>query len=106
MAEDEGPVSLQLFGDDADIFRRVVEDLGEELAAYRALDINMGCPAPKIVKTGAGSALLKTPEKARTIIEACVEASPIPSPSKSARALTRARRRNGNRKNRRSRRRK
>ena len=78
VAPDEGPVSLQLFGDDADIFRRVVEDLGEELATYRALDINMGCPAPKIVKTGAGSALLKTPEKARAIIEACVEASPIP----------------------------
>lgn len=78
VAEDEAPVSLQLFGDDADIFRRVVEDLGEELAAYRALDINMGCPAPKIVKTGAGSALLKTPDKAEAIIKACVEASPIP----------------------------
>ena len=37
-----------------------------------------GCPAPKIVKTGAGSALLKTPDKARAILEACVEASPIP----------------------------
>ena len=38
----------------------------------------MGCPAPKIVKTGAGSALLKTPDKARAILEACVETSPIP----------------------------
>lgn len=78
VAEDEAPVSLQLFGDDADTFRRVVEDLGEELVPFRALDINMGCPAPKIVKTGAGSALLKTPEKAEAIIKACVEASPIP----------------------------
>lgn len=78
VAEDEAPVSLQLFGDEAAIFRAVVEDLGDELKIYRSLDINMGCPAPKIVKTGAGSALLKTPEKARAILEACVEASPIP----------------------------
>lgn len=78
VAEDEAPVSLQLFGDEAAIFRAVVEDLGDELKSYRSLDINMGCPAPKIVKTGAGSALLKTPDKARAILEACVEASPIP----------------------------
>lgn len=67
VAEDEAPVSLQLFGDEAAIFRAVVEDLGDELKSYRSLDINMGCPAPKIVKTGAGSALLKTPDKARAI---------------------------------------
>lgn len=78
VAQDEAPVSLQLFGDEADIFRAVLEDLGDELNIYRSLDINMGCPAPKIVKTGAGSALLKTPDKARAILEACVETSPIP----------------------------
>lgn len=78
VAEDEAPVSLQLFGDEAAIFRAVVEDLGDELKSYRSLDINMGCPAPKIVKTGAGSALLKTPEKARAILTTCVEYSPIP----------------------------
>lgn len=78
VAKDEAPVSLQLFGDEADIFRAVVEDLGDELKIYRSLDINMGCPAPKIVKTGAGSALLKTPEKAAAILEVCVETSPIP----------------------------
>lgn len=78
VAENEAPVSLQLFGDEADIFRAVLKDLGDELNIYRSLDINMGCPAPKIVKTGAGSALLKTPEKAAAILEACVETSPIP----------------------------
>ena len=78
VAKDEAPVSLQLFGDEAEIFRAVVEDLGDELKIYRSLDINMGCPAPKIVKTGAGSALLKTPDKARAILGACVETSPIP----------------------------
>lgn len=78
VAEDEAPVSLQLFGDEAEIFRTVLRDLGDELKIYRSLDINMGCPAPKIVKTGAGSALLKTPEKARAVLEACVENSPIP----------------------------
>ena len=78
VAQDEAPVSLQLFGDEADIFRAVLKDLGDELKIYRSLDINMGCPAPKIVKTGAGSALLKTPDKARAILEACVETAPIP----------------------------
>ena len=78
VAENEAPVNLQLFGDDAAIFQEVIEDLGDELKSFRALDINMGCPAPKIVKTGAGSALLKTPEKAEAIIKACVKASPIP----------------------------
>lgn len=78
VAKDEAPVSLQLFGDEAEIFRAVLKDLGDELNIYRSLDINMGCPAPKIVKTGAGSALLKTPEKAAAILEACVETSPIP----------------------------
>lgn len=78
VAKDEAPVSLQLFGDEAEIFRAVLKDLGDELNIYRSLDINMGCPAPKIVKTGAGSALLKTPEKAAAILEVCVETSPIP----------------------------
>lgn len=78
VAKDEAPVSLQLFGDEAEIFRAVLKDLGDELNIYRSLDINMGCPAPKIVKTGAGSALLKTPDKAAAILEACVETSPIP----------------------------
>lgn len=78
VAKDEAPVSLQLFGDEADIFRAVLKDLGDELKIYRSLDINMGCPAPKIVKTGSGSALLKTPDKAQAILEACVETSPIP----------------------------
>lgn len=78
VAADEAPVSLQLFGDEAEIFRAVLEELGDELKNYRTLDINMGCPAPKIVKTGAGSALLKTPEKAAAILKVCVESSPIP----------------------------
>lgn len=78
VAQDEAPVSLQLFGDEAEIFRAVLKDLGDELNIYRSLDINMGCPAPKIVKTGAGSALLKTPEKAAAILAVCVETSPIP----------------------------
>ncbi|MDY3119075.1 MAG: tRNA-dihydrouridine synthase [Peptoniphilus sp.] len=78
VGEDEAPVSLQLFGDDAAIFRAVIEELGDVLSIFRSVDVNMGCPAPKIVKTGAGSALLKTPEKAEAILKACVQASPIP----------------------------
>lgn len=75
----EAPVALQLFGDDADQFKEVIAKLAAEGALpYRAIDINMGCPAPKIVKTGSGSALLKDPERARKIIRAAVDASPLP----------------------------
>ncbi|CAC9926486.1 TIM-barrel protein, nifR3 family [Aedoeadaptatus coxii] len=78
VSPEEAPVSLQLFGDDGDQFASVIESLGDTLKAYRSIDINMGCPAPKIVKTGSGSALLKEPEKARNIIRASVQTSPVP----------------------------
>lgn len=78
VSPEEAPVSLQLFGDDGDQFASVIESLEDSLKVYRSIDINMGCPAPKIVKTGSGSALLKEPEKARKIIRASVKSSPVP----------------------------
>ena len=65
--ERERPVSLQLFGSDADIISEQAKRI-EELP-FDNLDINMGCPVPKIVNNGDGSALMKNPLLAGEIIE-------------------------------------
>ncbi len=66
-----GPVSIQLFGEDPDVMREaaaVVVACGAD-----AIDINMGCPVPKVRKTGAGAALLDDPELALAVARATVE---------------------------------
>ena len=67
-SEQERPMAAQLFGSDPDDMARGA------VSALRfspdVLDINMGCPVPKVVSTGAGSALMKTPELAARIVEA------------------------------------
>lgn len=63
----EHPVSLQLFGSDADIISEQAKRI-EELP-FDILDINMGCPVPKVVNNGDGSALMKNPILAGQIIE-------------------------------------
>ncbi len=66
-----GPVSIQLFGEDPTVMREaaaVVAELGAD-----AIDINMGCPVPKVRKTGAGAALLGAPELAVAVARAAVE---------------------------------
>lgn len=65
--ERERPVSLQLFGSDPDIISEQAKRI-EELP-FDILDINMGCPVPKIVNNGDGSALMKNPLLAGEIIE-------------------------------------
>ena len=61
---DEGPVSIQLFGSDPEVMR---EAAAIAAAAGPALiDLNMGCPVPKVLKTGAGAALLARPRAARS----------------------------------------
>ncbi len=69
----EGPVSIQLFGFDPEDFRFACAAILEDprLSQLTALDINMGCPVPKVVKTGAGSALMCEPERAVEIVKAC-----------------------------------
>lgn len=54
------PVSLQLFGSDPDIVADIAASL--EDGPYDIFDINMGCPVPKIVKNGEGSALMRNPK--------------------------------------------
>lgn len=57
--EEERPVSLQLFGSDADIMAEMAKRIEER--PFDILDINMGCPVPKVVNNGEGSALMKNP---------------------------------------------
>lgn len=64
--EREHPVSLQLFGSDAELMAEIAAQIEER--PFDILDINMGCPVPKVVNNGEGSALLKDKEKIRQII--------------------------------------
>ena len=68
---DEPPKAVQIFGSDPDIMRAACES--EDLAPFDLVDINMGCPMPKIVKNGEGSALLENLPLAEKVIFACVK---------------------------------
>ena len=77
----ETPCGVQLFGHDPAIVAETVARLFERLvtpAQVSVVDINMGCPAPKITSNGDGSALMRDPCLAGRIIEAAVNASPVP----------------------------
>lgn len=74
--EDERPCAIQIFGSDADIMSEVVPKVME--AKPDIIDINMGCPTPKIVNNGDGSALLRTPEKVGEIVRKVSDISPVP----------------------------
>ena len=66
--ENDRPVSMQIFGNEPEIMAYVVETIINDLKNVDILDINMGCPAPKIVKNGDGSALMKNPKLAGEIV--------------------------------------
>ena len=68
----ERPVSLQLFGSEPDTISEIAKRI-EELP-FAILDINMGCPVPKIVKNGEGSALMKNPKLVHEIVSKTVKA--------------------------------
>ena len=70
--ERELPVSLQLFGSDPDIISQIAQQIEER--PFDILDLNMGCPVPKIVNNGEGSALMKNPKLAGEIIEKTAKA--------------------------------
>ena len=69
---DEQPVSLQLFGSDPDIISEMAKQIEER--PFSILDINMGCPVPKVVNNGEGSALMKNPKLVEEIISKTVKA--------------------------------
>lgn len=81
----ESPVAIQVFGGDPAVMAeaaRVVQDAGADI-----VDINMGCPVPKIMKTGAGAALLADPSKGEAVVRAMVDAVDIPVSVKMRRGI-------------------
>jgi nifR3 family TIM-barrel protein len=73
---DEHPVSIQLFGHDAEVMKTAAEKAREAGAAL--IDINMGCPVRKVCKTGAGASLLEDPDRAVAIARGAIEGSGLP----------------------------
>jgi tRNA-dihydrouridine synthase B len=74
--EEERPVSIQIFGGDPEKMAaaaQIVESLGADI-----VDVNMGCPVPKIAKHNAGCSLMREPEHAATVIQAMAKAVTIP----------------------------
>ena len=69
---EEMPVSLQLFGSDPDIISEMAKQIEER--PFAVLDLNMGCPVPKVVNNGEGSALMKNPKLAAEILTKLVKA--------------------------------
>ena len=68
----EGPVSVQLFGSDPEIMAAIAAQIQD--GPYVAIDVNMGCPVPKIVNNHEGSALMKDPAQAEKVLTAMVKA--------------------------------
>lgn len=73
--EQEGVCAAQIFGSDPDILRAACEH--EKMSPFPIVDINMGCPVPKIYKNGEGSALLEDPLLAEKIVKECVKSGKI-----------------------------
>jgi nifR3 family TIM-barrel protein len=71
----EGVTAAQIFGNDPEIMRMACEH--EKLQPFPIVDINMGCPVPKIYKNGEGSALLENPALAEKIVQECVKSGKI-----------------------------
>ena len=74
--DEERPAAVQLFGSDAGIMGEIAEVVSE--GNCDLIDVNMGCPVPKIVNNGEGSALLKEPKKVEAILTAMVKRSKKP----------------------------
>lgn len=74
--EEERPAAVQLFGSDPEIMGEIAGQLSE--GAFDVIDVNMGCPVPKIVNNGEGSALMKEPKRVEAILAAMVKKSRKP----------------------------
>ena len=72
IAQDEHPIALQLFGSDPELISRMAQEIEER--PFDILDINMGCPVPKVVNNGEGSALMKRPDLVEAIVTKTVKA--------------------------------
>lgn len=74
--EAEHPIAIQMFGSAPNCFKAMTEYLNDHPTDM--IDINMGCPAPKIIKNGEGSALMKTPQLIETILKEVVSVAKKP----------------------------
>ncbi len=75
---EEGPTALQLFGQDPEIMHSAAAYVAEHVPQVDVIDLNMGCPVPKVCKTGAGAAMLKDPDTAVAVARAAREGSGKP----------------------------
>ncbi|HBK86401.1 MAG TPA: tRNA dihydrouridine synthase DusB [Firmicutes bacterium] len=75
--QEERPIAVQLFGSDPLAMHRAAS-LAYEISGCELIDINMGCPTPKIVRNGEGSALMQNIPLASEIVRAVVDAVPVP----------------------------
>ena len=76
MEDEVQPVSMQIFGSEPDVMAegaRIMQAHGAQI-----IDINMGCPVPKVVNNGEGSSLMRNPDLAAQIVEAMVKAVDVP----------------------------
>lgn len=74
--DEEHPIAIQIFGSEPEYMGRAAEILNSH--SNEILDINMGCPAPKVVKNGDGSALMKNPKLAEEVMKSVVKNSTKP----------------------------
>ena len=77
LPQEEMPAAVQLFGHEPEVMAEAAQ-MALEISGAQILDINMGCPVGKIVKSGDGSALMRTPELAARIIEAVCKSVSVP----------------------------
>lgn len=78
VSEEERPVAVQIFGNEPYIMAKICDSFFNNNDDICLVDINMGCPAPKIVRNGEGSALMKVPELAASIVREVKQASSKP----------------------------
>ncbi|MBQ7315284.1 MAG: tRNA dihydrouridine synthase DusB [Clostridia bacterium] len=78
--EEDAPCAVQIFGSEADTLARAAERLSQGADGVRpfAIDINMGCPVPKVFGNGEGSALMRDPAHIRALVHAVVQATDLP----------------------------
>lgn len=81
-SELEKPVSIQLFGNDAETIIKAMEIVEKENPNFDIFDINLGCPVPKVTKAGSGSALLKNPAKLKEMFTKICKATTKPVTAK------------------------
>lgn len=81
-SKNERPLAIQLFGSDVKNLAKAIEIVSKSAENCDFIDINLGCPVPKVTKSGAGSSLLKDPKKLGKIMKELVDVSPVPVTAK------------------------